>query len=549
MNEGTAKSSAESPRDPDLSGRHLGDYQLLRRLASGGMADVYLAEQQSLRRQVAFKILRSSLAEDETYVRRFHNEAQAAAALVHANIVQIYEVGCIDGIHFIAQEYVPGQNLKQFLKRRGPLKVRTAVNVMRQVASALHRAGQRGIVHRDIKPENIMLAPDGEVKVADFGLARVTGDGGQLNLTEVGVTLGTPLYMSPEQIESRELDPRSDIYSFGVTCYEMLTGQPPFQGDTALSVALQHVRQEPRRLEEHRPDLPPELCRIVHKMLAKDPARRYQDPAELLRDLRTLSAEQFGDDWSVETEQWNSTEMVELSRARMEATQQLATVMKNESRLMQQARRTGWWLASLIVALGVGCMVAYVTNPRSPLVADANETPRVEKQESAEAQFWYALDQGTEEAFRAVLEYFPAEANQANEAHVNKAKLQLAYLYRESDRTDEAIELLEELASQNTDRLLQASALAELANIHAVRGEQFKANNRLGQLVKLLADTDRLSPRDRESWSQVLHSSLRAQFERLLEDYPLSEGEGRSPRDRRPGGGPGPPGPPRPFGN
>ena len=247
---------ADSKGDPDLSGRRLGDYQLIRRLARGGMADVYLAEQQSLRRQVAFKVLRRNLAGDETYVRRFHNEAQAAASLVHANIVQIYEVGCIDGVHFIAQEYVRGQNLKQLVARRGPLKVRMAINVMRQVAAALQRASSRGIIHRDIKPENIMLASTGEVKVADFGLARVAGDEGRLNLTQVGLTLGTPLYMSPEQVEGRPVDPRTDLYSFGVTCYEMLTGQPPFHGDTALSVAVQHLKSEPPRLEDLRQDLP-----------------------------------------------------------------------------------------------------------------------------------------------------------------------------------------------------------------------------------------------------------------------------------------------------
>src|SRR5262245_27007226 len=144
--------------EPDLSNRQIGDYLIGRRLGRGGMADVYLAEQISLRRQVAFKVLRSTLAKDETFVKRFHNEAQAAASLVHANIVQIYEVGCVDGIHFIAQEYVDGQNLKQLILRRGKLDVRKSVTIIRQVAAALHRAGQRGIVHRDIKPENILMS-------------------------------------------------------------------------------------------------------------------------------------------------------------------------------------------------------------------------------------------------------------------------------------------------------------------------------------------------------------------------------------------------------
>jgi len=193
--------------DADLSGRQLGDFHLLRRLGRGAMAEVYLAEQGSLRRQVAIKVLKSDLAKDETYVKRFHNEAQAAASLVHANIVQIHEVGCLDGIHYIAQEYVRGQNLREWMARRGPPDLRMTVTIMRQVAAALHKAAGQGIVHRDIKPENIMLARTGEVKVADFGLARLAGDGAALNLTQVGVTMGTPLYMSPEQVEGRPLDP------------------------------------------------------------------------------------------------------------------------------------------------------------------------------------------------------------------------------------------------------------------------------------------------------------------------------------------------------
>jgi serine/threonine-protein kinase len=184
--------SGENQPEPDLSNRQIANYQIGRRLGRGGMADVYLAEQISLRRPIALKVLHRSLAGDASYVRRFHNEAQAAAALVHTNIVQIHEVGCADGIHFIAQEFVDGQNLKQWLSRRGPLDARQAISVMRQVAAALHKAGQRGIIHRDIKPENIMLTSAGEVKVADFGLARAAHDGSRVDLTQVGMTMGTP---------------------------------------------------------------------------------------------------------------------------------------------------------------------------------------------------------------------------------------------------------------------------------------------------------------------------------------------------------------------
>ena len=181
--------SDEAASEADLSGRKLGDYQLLRRLGRGGMAVVYLAEQTSLRRKVAVKVLKRHLAQDDSYVRRFHKEAQAAASLVHANIVQIHEVGEIEGVHFIVQEYVSGQNLREYIARHGAVSVGLAVNVLRQVAAALHRAGPQGIVHRDIKPENIMLAPTGEVKVADFGLARITQDQEGTDVTQIGITM------------------------------------------------------------------------------------------------------------------------------------------------------------------------------------------------------------------------------------------------------------------------------------------------------------------------------------------------------------------------
>ena len=252
------------------------------------MAIVYLAEQPSLKRYVALKVLKSSLASDETYVKRFQREAQAAAALVHANIVQIYEVGQANGTYYIAQEYVQGLNLRQWTTRNGAPDLRLALAIMRQVAAALAKAAEHGIVHRDIKPENVLLTRNGELKVTDFGLARFQRAAESVDLTQVGITVGSPLYMSPEQVEGRPLDSRSDLYSFGVTCYQMLAGSPPFSGETPLSVALQHLNKQPEPLETHRPDLPAALCRAIHKMLAKSPEHRFQAPQELLRELRRI---------------------------------------------------------------------------------------------------------------------------------------------------------------------------------------------------------------------------------------------------------------------
>ncbi len=273
----------------DLSGRTLDDYHILRRLGAGGMGQVYLAEQISLKRRVALKILKAELAADPTALQRFKREAEAVARVTHANIVQVYQIGAADGFHYMALEYVEGRNLRDYVARKGPPDALLALSIMRQVASALQRAGELGIVHRDIKPENILLTRKGEVKVADFGLSLAVAAGQPaLNLTQSGVTMGTPLYMSPEQVEGKPLDPRTDIYSFGVSCYHMLAGDPPFRGQTAFEVALQHVRADPEPLSAARPDLPADLCAVVHKMMAKRPEDRYQSCRELLADLARL---------------------------------------------------------------------------------------------------------------------------------------------------------------------------------------------------------------------------------------------------------------------
>jgi predicted Ser/Thr protein kinase len=278
----------EAPADPppDLTGRTLGDFQVLRKLGQGGMGQVYLARQLSLKREVALKILSKELADSPTALKRFQAEAEAVARVAHANIVQVYAVGEQDGLRYMALEYVEGRDLRDYLARKGPPELPLALAIMRQVAAALQRASEIGIVHRDIKPENILVTRKAEVKVADFGLSRCFApDGRPLNLTQSGMTLGTPLYMSPEQVRGEPVDHRSDLYSFGVTCYHLLAGQPPFTGATAFEVAIQHVQAEPPPLGSVRPDLPADLCAVVHKLMAKDPADRYQTARDVIRDL------------------------------------------------------------------------------------------------------------------------------------------------------------------------------------------------------------------------------------------------------------------------
>ena len=274
--------------DGDLSGQRLGGYRLVRRLGSGAMADVYLAEQESLGRQVAVKVLRPETLRHPSAVQRFSQEARAAAALVHGNIVQIHEVACIDGIYFLAEEYVAGPTLKAWLANRGPLDARQSLAVLAHVGSALARSAEQGVVHRDIKPENLLVTPSGEVKVADFGLARVLATADGLDLTQDGMTLGTPLYMSPEQAEGKAVDSRSDLYSLGATVYHLLAGRPPFLGATSLAVALAHIKELPVPIAQVRPDVPVGLSNIIDRLLCKRPADRFADPTELLHAVEAV---------------------------------------------------------------------------------------------------------------------------------------------------------------------------------------------------------------------------------------------------------------------
>jgi serine/threonine-protein kinase len=454
---------AESPHESteqSLVGRKLGDYQFLRRLGRGGMAEVYLAEQMSLARKVAVKVLRSDFASDENYVRRFQNEARAVASLIHANIVQVYEVGCLDGFHFLAQEYVSGQTLKQLVTRHGRLDVSRAVFIMRQIAAALHQAGKQKVVHRDIKPENILLTPTGEVKVADFGLARVIS-GDRLDLTQVGMTMGTPLYMSPEQVEGKSIDQRSDIYSLGVTAYFMLVGHPPFSADSPLGIAVQHLQKEPTSLRELRPELPDRLCDIVHKMLAKSAANRYATAAQLLGELREIPIQGL-----VSSDDGYFDESVtDPTFGHVEATTQLQAVMSAESSLGRPRRHRLLWPLLLLTGFFAGALLAR-WNWSGPLLAvDTRVRGAIPRKESAKEQYFFAVlaenPRIAEDALKAVAEYFPPDESPSSRFYGLSAEKQLADLYLSTNRLEESYKIYERLAAlEATDPEIAAWGMA-----------------------------------------------------------------------------------------
>jgi len=261
-------------------------YVLISHLARGGMADVYVAEDRRLGRRVAVKILHDQYANNDAFVERFRREAQAAAGLTHKGVVSVYDWGEDEGVYFMVMELVQGRNLRDVLKAEGALLPRRVAEIGLEVASALSAAHELGIVHRDVKPANILLAPDGSVKVADFGIARAFDDSDQL--TRTGAVIGTATYFSPEQAQGQSADSRSDIYSLGVVLYELLTAQPPFAGESPVAVAYQHVEKTPPKPTDLDPAIPRGLEAVVLKAMAKKPAERYQTADDLRRDLRRL---------------------------------------------------------------------------------------------------------------------------------------------------------------------------------------------------------------------------------------------------------------------
>jgi beta-lactam-binding protein with PASTA domain/predicted Ser/Thr protein kinase len=270
-----------------------GRYKIVRKLGAGGMADVYLAEDQELGRRVAIKILNDRHAADDSFVERFRREAKNAAGLSHPNIVSIYDRGEAEGTYYIAMEFLDGRSLKELIVGRGPAPIKTAVEYARQILAALAAAHKHGIVHRDIKPHNVLVGPEGRLKVTDFGIAR----SGASQMTEVGSIIGTAQYLSPEQARGAPVDQTSDLYSVGVVLFELLTGQVPFTGDTPLEIAMKHLSEPPRPPSELRPEVPHDLDLVVLRALAKDQGDRYESAEEMDADLeRVLNGLPVGDE-------------------------------------------------------------------------------------------------------------------------------------------------------------------------------------------------------------------------------------------------------------
>ncbi len=272
-----------------LANKQVGGYKLLRRIGEGGMGEVYLAEQLTMHRQVALKILHDKWVDDEEFRKRFLLEARAAGKLSHQNLIQVYDVSKYQGKYYFAMEYIDGVTVEDLIRHEGKLELERIVDISLQVCNALNYLSHNGIVHRDIKPANIMITKEGVCKLGDFGFIQNVYDA---ELMQEGTTLGTPDYISPEQARGeRNLDVRSDIYSLGASIFHMLAGAPLFEGSCS-KVMRDHIESQPPDLRQLREDTPAELVRILQRMLAKDPIDRYQSAEDLIRDLEMLKIDQ-----------------------------------------------------------------------------------------------------------------------------------------------------------------------------------------------------------------------------------------------------------------
>ena len=331
-----------------------GRYAVIERVGVGGMAEVYRARDELLGREVAVKVLSERFSTDRSFVERFRREAQAAANLNHPNIVSLYDYGSEGSTNFIVMEYIDGRSLAEVITQEAPLLPERAAEIAGDVAKALERAHNAGLVHRDIKPNNIMMTSTGQTKVTDFGIVRALGGDTEQQMTQTGMVIGTAAYLSPEQAQGNPVDARSDVYSLGCVLYEMLTGQPPFTGDTPLAVAYKHVREVAEPPSSLNPDVPEDLDAVAMKALAKNADNRYESATAMREDLERFTSGQRVHATPLLGETMAATAVASGTQV-LRRTEVFAADEEEQRR-----SRAGWYVVIALLILGLFGLLAYL---------------------------------------------------------------------------------------------------------------------------------------------------------------------------------------------
>jgi eukaryotic-like serine/threonine-protein kinase len=360
-----------------------GRYRVLRRIGSGGMADVYCAEDTHLGRQVAIKVLHRRFAQDQEFVERFRREAKAAAGLNHPNVVGVFDRGEHQGTYYIAMEYLEGQTLKDLVTAEAPLPQERVIELGLQILQAAGFAHSHGVIHRDFKPHNVIVDDLGHAKVTDFGIARA----GASEMTETGSIMGTAQYLSPEQAQGHAVTATSDLYSIGVMLYELLAGRLPFDGDSAVAVALKHLSETPAPISQWRPDIHPALEAVVMAALAKDPAQRWQSAEDFAAGLEAARTQiQAGPNGGQDTASFAAIPMpVADETGPTQLAPETAPVVAPIGEPERERRRRWWWYAIGLLALALLGVLLYLILS-GVLTADKREVPRVTGKQLVEAR-------------------------------------------------------------------------------------------------------------------------------------------------------------------
>jgi beta-lactam-binding protein with PASTA domain/predicted Ser/Thr protein kinase len=352
-----------------------GRYRILRRIGSGGMADVYCAEDSHLGRQVAIKVLHRRFAQDQEFVERFRREAKSAAGLNHPNVVGVFDRGEHEGTYYIAMEFLTGRTLKDVVTAEAPLSQERVIDIGTQILEAAGFAHRHGVIHRDFKPHNVIVDDQGHAKVTDFGIARA----GASEMTETGSIMGTAQYLSPEQAQGHAVTATSDIYSIGVMLYEMLAGRLPFEGDSAVAVALKHLSEQPPPISQWRPDVSPALEAVVMAALAKDPTQRWQSAEDLAAALESARAQiEAGHNGGQDTAAFAPIPMpADEATAATQVAGAAAPVLAPvaDPRPPREERRWPWFVIGLLTLALVGALLYVILS--GVLAADKKDVPRV----------------------------------------------------------------------------------------------------------------------------------------------------------------------------